>query len=540
MPDIFLDYLEEAETSGNEYSRRGKIIFGMYQGYSFESHFNQLIERVLKSEHHFISSDYWRYLAPTIQCRETTANIVGLLTDVEYSEFIPKLCDSLVTKDLSAHEQEISVALSMQIEAQEVENILSICKLLCRETSESFGDQLAGISDLVNARIHSEYARALGYQFTLDEFDLLLDIYASNLTRRRPYSRRRVHHLNFVKSVEILLERHLHLNSLELILPWLEHNTLASIAVYIIGKLGDARMIPHLTEIQNEENTDDLDNCIRVALSMISSRAVVLPRINEPIESLNNFEKILFKGINGGQSDTKFFGYYTGIESDRMLTSEQRRSILLQILQTDFVFSRDQIPVRASYQYGTLQDKRRVSMLNLLGNLRTRQAYALENAQSRPWSPQGLYTYAILSQDAKWVADEYGEEVGVYVGLIPTNIPGAYSFEIYDLMDSCSNDCSNLITILNGNVTCTNCNSTYPDSEQDAFIEGQDDMVLSRVDSDDGGYKFNDSKELTDEEVELMLNTFQRIIGTQIPDFSDYMEEIYSNFTEILGIHEEE
>ena len=533
VTDIFLDCLTEAETSENEYSRRAQIISGMYNNYSYEIHFDHLIERVLKSEHHFISSGYWRNLAPAIQCQETTAHIVDLLEDASYSEFIPALCDSLITKDLIEHEQFILTALSREIENEEIENILSLCKLLCRETTESYGNILAGISDLVDPRIHSDYAVALGYQLTLDDFDLLLEIFGRELRRQRPYSRQRVQISNFTKSASILMERYLTSNSLELFLPWLSNDTLALFAVNIIGKLGGASFIPHLTEILNDNDTDELSNGIRVALSMISNREV-LPRINEPIEWLNNSEKILFKAISGGQSDTKFFGYYTGIKPNRILNTEQRREILLQILQTDFVFSRSQIPVIASYQYGTSHDKRRSSMLNLLGNLTTRQAYALENAQSRPWHPQGLYTYAILSQDAKWIADRYGEELGIHVGLILTNIPGVYSFRVYDLMDFCSNECRGLITMLNDNLTCTNCGETYPDSEPEIFITGQNDTDLLKLDIIDGGYRFNDSIEFTNEEVELMLETYQVIIGTQIPEFSEYIAAIHSNIEEML------
>ncbi len=88
--------------------------------------------------------------------------------------------------------------------------------------------------------------------------------------------------------------------------------------------------------------------------------------------------------------------------------------------------------------------------------------------------------------------------------------------------------------MLNDNLTCTNCGETYPDSEPEIFITGQNDTDLLKLDIIDGGYRFNDSIEFTNEEVELMLETYQVIIGTQIPEFSEYIAAIHSNIEEML------
>jgi hypothetical protein len=535
--DVFLTCLIEAETlaesRGSTY--RDKHILGMYRNYSFEKNIDHLLERVLKSEFPIIKNHFWRYLSPVIQCRKTTARMVEKMGNKNFSEFVPDLCDALITKDLTEHEEEIYDALSKSIHNETDENFLAICKLICRKTTHSYRELLLECSKKLDLSFSVEpyFSEALGYQLTLDDLEHLCEVFDEELEYRIRLGN--VQHLGFTKAASILVERHLDSNSLEKILNWLSDDTLRLISIHILGKLGNKDLIPHLQEILNDDEADKASNAARIAISMISNRESILLRINMLIEGQRNFEKILLKGGISGISDTNFFGYYTGIDRKKILSTEERRRILKEIFQTDFVFSSNEIPIRTMYQFGTKQDKRRNSLANLLGNLQTRQEYATRNIEKRPWHPQGLYTYTILSQDAKWLADEYGGELGISVGIIPTNIPGVYSFRVYNLNGRCTLCHRGKITVIANQLNCTKCGAIFPDSEQKVVFSKIINSTFVKLEGPNGGYKY-DNSEVSDEDLKSLLEAYPVIIESQIPQFSNHMAAIYADIEEMLGV----
>lgn len=535
--DIFLNCLNEAETlaknRGSTY--RDKHIVGMYRNYSFDTNIDHLLERVLKSEFPIIKNHFWRYLSPVIQCKKTTARIVEKLGDENFSEFIPNLCHALITKDLSEHEEDIHEALSKSIHNESDENFLAICKLVCRETNHSYRELLLECSKKLDLSfsVDPSFSEALGYQLTIDDLENLWEVFDEQLEFR--IRRGNVQHLGLTKAASILLERHLDFNSLEKIIPWLLDDKLRLISIHIFGKLGGQESIPHLQEMLNSDEADKVSNAASIAISMMSNRGSILPRIDMRIEEQGNFEKILLKGGISGISDTKFFGYYTGIDREKILSTEERRRILKEIFQTDFVFSSNDIPIRTMYQFGTKQHKRRNSLANLLGNLQTRQEFAVRNIEKKPWHPQGMYTYAILSQDAKWLADEYGSELGIHVSMIPTNIPGAYSFRVYNLNGSCTKCHRGKITIIASQLNCTKCGAKFPDSEPEVVFPKIINSNFVKLEDSTGGYRY-ENFELSDEDLSSLLEAYPVIIESQIPQFSNHMAAIYADIEEMLGV----
>ena len=535
---MFHTCLIEAETLAESRggSRSDKHILGMYRNYSFEKNIEHLLERVLKSEFPIIRDHFWRYLSPTIQCRKTTARMVKEMGNPDFSEFIPDLCHALLTKDLSKHEEEIYEVLSMSIDNETDENFLTICKLICRETTLSFRELLLECSEKLDLSLSMDpyFPEALGYQLTIRDLDLLPEVFADEISYRILFSS--VQHLGLTKAASILVERYLDSNSLAKMLDWLLDDKLRLIAIHILGKLGKKDVIPRLQQILDDDEAADKVVCAtRIAISMISKRKDILPRINMHIEGRTNFEKILLKGGISGISDTRFFGYYTGIDRRKILSTEERRSILKEIFQTDFVFSNNEIKIRSMGQFGTKHDQRQKSLSNLLGNLSTRLEYAARNIEKRPWHPQGLYTYTIVSQDAKWLADEYGGELGISVGLIPTNIPGVFSFRVYSLNGNCTLCYRGKIIEITNQLHCTKCEALFPGSEQRVSFSNIINSTFVKLEGPDGGYKYEDDK-VSDDDLNALLEAYPVIIESQIPQFSNHMAAIYADIEEMLGV----
>ena len=532
--DTFVECLLGAESlaeEGNMY--QDKLILGMYRNYKFENHINLLVERVMSSDYHIISAHYWRYLGPVIQCDDTTAHLVNLLQDDDYVDRIPAICNALVTKDLSKHETVILGALSKFSDDESTENFIAICQLISRDTKLCFRDILIENSSKFESRINGiYYAEALGYQLSIEDLNLLPEIFAEE--QKFGFRWRKIQHYGLTIAASILVERYIEESSLDRIVPWLSDPKLKFISVNIFGRLGSKESVSLLEKLFDEDD-DVFNHIITVAISMLLQRGEIATRRKMKIEEQKGFEKIILKGGISGTSDTKFFNYYTGIDKKKILTTAQRRGILSEIYLTDFVFSSNEIPIRTSYDRGISHDKRLASLSNLLGNLHERQKFAARNISKKPWHPQGAYTYSILALDAKWLAEEFGGELGVYVRLIPTNIPGVFSFGSYRLNSLCNQCYRGNLVLAEDKLQCNKCHAIIPDSDARIEFEGIINSRLVESEGETGKYEYN-GKKLTQKDLQSMLDAYPVIIDSQIPQLSDHLAAMYADIEEMVGI----
>ena len=534
--DKFVSCLEEAEILAEEHgsSYGDKLVLGLYRNYSFESHYDLLIDRIMASNYDIIKNHYWRYLGPVIQCDKTTSNLIKLLRNEDYFDYTSSITSALLTKDLTSYEKEIFDAM-VHFSGKEdyIDHFISICKLIRRDTEVSFRELLLkNFHQGTNHFDNHDFFEALGFQLTVSDIVNLPEMFEEELETSARW--RKTEHLNFTKTAAILVERFLDNDSLNLIHHWMKDKILQKTCVLIFRKLGNNKT---LTMIQTFVNESEKELCYlaKSAISLMSYRTGTFKSDKIQIEKLKNHEKILLKGGISGVSTTKFFGYYTGIDKKKILTAKERRKILTKIFLTDLVFSNNDMSISTPYLHGTSYDKRTRGLQVILGNLETRQTFAAKNVRQRPWHPQGLYTYGILSEDAKWLADTYGKELGIYVCKIPTNVPGVFSLKIYNLNSRC-NSCEGAKNLFeNEKLTCFECGLNICDSNNRVELEGAIRSNFSRGKKNSDKYYYEE-RELSEKELEAMYAAYPIIIENAIPQFSNHLAAIYADIEEMAGI----
>ena len=534
---MFLRCLIEAEKLAEEYgsSYNDKLILEMYRNYSFESDVDLLVNRVMASEYDIIRGHYWRYLGPVIQCEKTSSHLVSLLLNNDFFQYTSSISNALITKDLSLHEGEILQAMTFFAgKEKHSDSFMSLCKLIRRETEISFRDLLLDNFSHMDLDLFSnvDFCEALGFQLNIEDLEILPELFNEELNNGARW--KKPTDLNITKTACILVERHLDNNSLERIHHWLKNKDLEKICLSIFMKVGNYDSIHFIEQFDNQEMRGSLYET-KITISLMSQRKEIVARNKMKIESFKNFEKILLRGGISGVSTTKFFDYYTGIDKRKILTATERRDILSQIYLTDLVFSSNDIPIRTPYLRGTSFDKRQSHLVGLLGNLETRKTFAANNIRKRPWHPQGLYTYGILTEDAKWLADTYGKELGIYVCKIPTNVPGIYGFKVYNLNSSCNSCDESQPLHINEVLRCFACGGNLCEQEENVVIDGavQSKFTTSEIGSEKYSYGEID---LSQKDIEAIKSAFPIIIESELPQFSNHLAAIYADIEEMMGI----
>lgn len=535
--DSFTQLFEEAMEEGQSITngRRNKILVGMYRNYDFNSHFDYLVDEILLNESDWIRRHYWDDLVYAIQCSLTTSRLIELLGVPSFQKHNQAIISALITKKFNGSDEEnlynILKKIPTSIEA-DLDRFILLCSLLKRETEFNFRELLLPNIDVANSHYNNRsFFEALAYQLHFEDIDKLPTLMTTEHSVRLMRSYHSIEYSNLARVGCILSERFKTRGSLRNINKWLTDPDLYKFGCVIISKIGSSCDVNLL---ENAYDTEIHDNYFfEIAKSFLAER-LPIPTQLEIVED----ERILLKGGLWGwnKSLTGYFGYYTGLEQKQYMSTETRHEILSKVYLSELVFPESLVPIRTQFNYGASFDRRKNDLIAILKNLEARQNFAAKNARTKPWHPQGLYTYGILTEDACWLAETYGRELGVYVCRLPTNVSGINAFKILTLNNNCSECGKSRLFYNNGALKCLDCGRKVCDEVATVVeIRGVEREKFTLQRGADGTFSFNDY-ELTEKDIRSISSAHRIIIDSELPKLSDHMGPMIADIEESQGI----